>query len=155
MTTPELTIRQVSDRSGVAPSAIRFYEEKGLVFSRRLSSGHRRFQRSVLRRIAFIVFAQKVGFTLDEIARELDRLPKGRTPTARDWSRLSTGWMERIDQRMEELGRLRTELGRCIGCGCLSVAACRLSNPADRSAGLGPGPRVWLGLPTTAKEAGS
>ncbi len=141
----QLTIGDVSRRSGVAASALRFYEERGLIRSERAGSGHRRYPRSVLRRIAFIVFAQKVGLTLEEIAGELDKLPPDRAPTRRDWSRLSRGWGERIDLRIAELERLRRGLTECIGCGCLSLERCRLANPDDRAGRLGPGPRYWIG----------
>jgi MerR family transcriptional regulator, redox-sensitive transcriptional activator SoxR len=140
-----LTITEVAKRSGVAASALRFYEDRGLIVSQRAGSGHRRYDRSVLRRIAFIVFAQRVGLTLEEIGEELAKLPPGRAPTRRDWSRLSRGWSERIDQRIAELERLRAGLTECIGCGCLSLDRCKLSNPDDRAARLGPGPRYWIG----------
>ncbi len=142
---PPLTIGEVARRSGVASSALRFYEERGLISSGRAGSGHRRYPRAVLRRIAFIVFAQRVGLTLDEIGTELRRLPPDRAPTRRDWSRLSSGWSARIDQRIAELERLKHGLTECIGCGCLSLERCRLANPGDRAAGLGPGPRYWIG----------
>jgi MerR family redox-sensitive transcriptional activator SoxR len=140
-----LTIGEVSRRSGVAASALRFYEEEGLISSERAGSGHRRYPRSVLRRIAFIVFAQRVGLTLDEIGTELTKLPPDRAPTRRDWSRLSSKWTSRIDQRIAELERLRVGLTECIGCGCLSLDRCRLANSDDRAAHLGPGPRYWIG----------
>jgi MerR family transcriptional regulator, redox-sensitive transcriptional activator SoxR len=140
-----LTIGEVSRRSGVASSALRFYEERGLISSVRLGSGHRRYPRPVLRRIAFIVFAQRVGLTLDEIGQELAKLPPGYAPSRRDWSRLSTTWRSRIDERIAELQRLKAGLTACIGCGCLSFKECQLSNPNDRTASLGPGPRFWLG----------
>ncbi len=140
-----LTIGEVSRRSGVASSALRFYEERGLIASERLGSGHRRYPRLVLRRIAFIVFAQRVGLSLDEIGAELASLPADRAPTRRDWSRLSQGWRERIDERIAELERLRVGLTDCIGCGCLSLDRCKLSNPNDRAGRIGPGPRYWLG----------
>jgi MerR family redox-sensitive transcriptional activator SoxR len=140
-----MTIGDVSRRSGVATSALRFYEERGLIESERAGSGHRRYRRSVLRRIAFIVFAQRVGLTLVEIARELDRLPPHQTPTRRDWSRLSSTWAGRIDERIAELERLKAGLTECIGCGCLSLERCKLANPGDRAAGAGPGPRFWVG----------
>jgi MerR family transcriptional regulator, redox-sensitive transcriptional activator SoxR len=140
-----MTIGEVSRRSGVAASALRFYEERGLITSERAGSGHRRYPRPVLRRIAFIVFAQRIGLTLDEIGGELAKLPPDRAPTRRDWSRLSSKWTARIDQRIGELERLRTGLTECIGCGCLSLDRCRLANPDDRAAGLGPGPRYWIG----------
>jgi MerR family redox-sensitive transcriptional activator SoxR len=140
-----LTIGEVSRRSGVASSALRFYEERGLIASERLGAGHRRYPRLVLRRIAFIVFAQRVGLSLDEIGAELASLPADRAPTRRDWSRLSQGWRERIDDRISELERLRVGLTECIGCGCLSLDRCKLSNPNDRAGRIGAGPRYWLG----------
>jgi MerR family transcriptional regulator, redox-sensitive transcriptional activator SoxR len=140
-----LTISEVARRSGVAASALRFYEERGLVRSERAGSGHRRFPRSVLRRVAFIVFAQRVGLTLDEIAMELAKLPPDRAPNQREWARLSRTWTARVEERIAELERLRATLTSCIGCGCLSLEACRLANPSDRAARLGPGPRYWLG----------
>jgi MerR family redox-sensitive transcriptional activator SoxR len=142
---PLLTIGEVSRRSGVAASALRFYEDRGLISSVRAGSGHRRYPRPVLRRIAFIVFAQRIGLTLDEIGAELARLPPDRVPTRRDWSRLSSSWASRIDQRIAELERLKIGLTECIGCGCLSIERCKLANPADRAAQLGPGPRYWVG----------
>ena len=140
-----LTIGEVARRSGVAASALRFYEERGLIASQRAGSGHRRYPRSVLRRVAFIVFAQRIGLTLDEIGTELAKLPPDRAPTRRDWSRLSSGWSARIDDRIAELQRLKAGLTECIGCGCLSLERCQLSNPRDRAASLGPGPRYWIG----------
>jgi MerR family redox-sensitive transcriptional activator SoxR len=142
---PPLTIGEVSRRSGVAASALRFYEERGLIASERAGSGHRRYPRPVLRRIAFIVFAQRIGLTLDEIGAELARLPSERAPTGRDWSRLARQWTSRIEQRIAELERLRLGLTECIGCGCLSLDRCRLANPDDRAARFGPGPRYWVG----------
>jgi MerR family transcriptional regulator, redox-sensitive transcriptional activator SoxR len=142
---PLLTIGEIARRSGVAPSALRFYEERGLIRAERTGSGHRRYARPVLRRIAFVVFAQRVGLTLDEIRAELARLPAESAPTRRDWARLSRGWSARIDRRIAELERLRSGLTECIGCGCLSIQRCRLANPGDRAARLGPGPRYWLG----------
>ncbi len=145
-----LTIGEVARRSGVASSALRFYEERGLITSERAGSGHRRFPRPVLRRIAFIVFAQRVGLTLEEIGAELAKLPPQGAPTGRDWSRLSRTWTSRIDHRIAELERLKAGLTECIGCGCLSLDRCRLANPGDRAARLGPGPRYWMGdLPTS------
>jgi MerR family transcriptional regulator, redox-sensitive transcriptional activator SoxR len=140
-----LTIGEVSRRSGVASSALRFYEERGLISSERAGSGHRRYPRPVLRRIAFIVFAQRVGLTLGEIGDELAKLPPDRAPTRRDWSRLSSKWSSRIDQRIAELERLKAGLTECIGCGCLSLDRCKLANPEDRAARQGPGPRYWIG----------
>ena len=140
-----LTIGDVSRRSGVASSALRFYEQRGLISSERAGAGHRRYPRPVLRRIAFIVFAQRIGLTLEEIGGELAKLPPQRAPTRRDWSRLSSTWTARIDQRIAELERLKAGLTECIGCGCLSLERCKLANPADRAASLGPGPRYWVG----------
>ena len=140
-----LTIGEVSKRSGVAASALRFYEARGLIRSERAGSAHRRYPRAVLRRIAFIVFAQRVGLTLEEIAAELAKLPPDRAPTRRDWARLSKGWSSRIDERIAELERLKAGLTECIGCGCLSLERCKLANPDDRARRLGPGPRYWLG----------
>ncbi len=140
-----LTIGEVSRRSGVAASALRFYEDRGLISSERAGTGHRRYPRPVLRRIAFIVFAQRIGLTLEEIGNELAKLPPHRAPTRRDWSRLSQTWTSRIDRRIAELQRLRAGLTECIGCGCLSLERCQLSNPGDRAARLGPGPRYWVG----------
>lgn len=140
-----ITIGEAARRSGVAASALRYYEDRGLIAPERAGSGHRRFPRHVLRRIAFIVFAQRIGLTLDEIAVELSKLPEGRTPSGADWRRLSGKWSERIDARIAELERLRSGLTECIGCGCLSMDKCKLANPADRIAGNGPGARFWMG----------
>ena len=140
-----LTIGEVARRSGVAASALRCYEERGLIASERAGSGHRRYPRSVLRRIAFVVFAQRVGLTLDEIGAELAKLPPDRAPTRRDWSRLSSTWTARIDGRIAELERLKAGLTECIGCGCLSLERCKLANPGDRAASFGPGARFWVG----------
>jgi MerR family transcriptional regulator, redox-sensitive transcriptional activator SoxR len=140
-----LTIGEVARRSGVAASALRFYEDRGLITSRRAGSGHRRYPRPVLRRIAFIVYAQRVGLTLDEIGIELAKLPEDHAPSRRDWARLSKRWAARIDDRIAELQRLKTGLTECIGCGCLSLDRCRLANPDDRAAASGPGPRYWMG----------
>ena len=145
-----LTIGEASQRSGVAASALRFYEERSLITSERAGSGHRRYPRPVLRRIAFIVFAQRIGLSLDEIGAELAKLPPDRAPTRRDWSRLSSRWTARIDQRIAELERLKVGLTECIGCGCLSLDRCRLANPEDRAAARGPGPRYWIGDPRPA-----
>jgi MerR family transcriptional regulator, redox-sensitive transcriptional activator SoxR len=139
-----LTIGEISRRSGVAASALRFYEDRGLISSEREGTGHRRYPRPVLRRIAFIVFAQRIGLTLEEIGAELAKLPPHRAPNRRDWSRLSSTWTERIDRRIAELQRLRAGLTECIGCGCLSLERCHLSNPGDRAARDGPGARFWV-----------
>ena len=139
-----LTISEVSRRSGVAASALRFYEARGLIRSDRAGSGHRRYPRAVLRRIAFIVFAQKIGLSLDEVGAEVARLPGNQVPVRADWARLSGSWTARIDRRIAELERLRSSLTRCIGCGCLSLRECQMANPGDRASRHGPGPRYWL-----------
>lgn len=139
-----LTISEVSKRSGVASSALRFYEQRGLIRSQRSGSGHRRYPRSVLRLIAFIVFAQRIGLSLDEIAHELDKLPSGEVPTRDDWSKLSGKWLQRIEERMAELDRLKEGLTGCIGCGCLSFDVCHMANPEDRACKRGAGPHYWL-----------
>ena len=140
-----LTITDVARRSGVASSALRFYEDCGLIASHRTGSGHRRYPRAVLRRIAFIAFAQKIGLSLDEIGAELSKLPGNRVPEPSDWAKLSAGWVRRVDDRIAELQRLRAGLTQCIGCGCLSLQHCHLANPADRVGRAGPGPRFWVG----------
>jgi MerR family redox-sensitive transcriptional activator SoxR len=138
-----LSIGEVARRSGVAASALRYYEDRGLIASERTGAAHRRYPRAVIRRVAFIVFAQRVGLTLEEIGEELAKLPTDRVPNRRDWARLSGTWQERIDVRIEELQRLREGLTECIGCGCLSLDRCRLANPEDRAAHRGPGPLAW------------
>lgn len=140
-----LTISEVARRSGVAASALRFYEERGLVKSERAGSGHRRYPRAVLRRIAFIVFAQRMGLTLEEVSAEMAKLPENRVPEHTDWAKISASWTKRIEERIAELERLRAGLTRCIGCGCLSLQDCQLANPGDRASRLGPGPRYWIG----------
>ena len=145
--TTTLTISQLAARSGVAPSALRFYKERCLIRSARTASGHRRYERGTLRRVAFIVFAQRVGLPLDEIADALAGLPDHAVPTRADWEKLSVDWRERVERRIAELERLRDGLTECIGCGCLSLDRCRLANPADRAGRRGPGARFWLGDP--------
>ena len=140
-----LTITEVSRRSGVASSALRFYEERGLIRSDRAGSGHRRYRRAVLRRLAFIVFAQRIGLSLEEIAGELAALPANSVPERADWARISARWTRRVDERIAELQRLRAGLTTCIGCGCLSLQTCQLANPGDRAARASPGPRFWIG----------
>jgi MerR family redox-sensitive transcriptional activator SoxR len=134
-----MTVGQVSARAGFAPSALRWYEAQGLVSATRTPGGARRYPRSVLRRLAFIRAAQNVGLSLAEIRAALATLPEGRTPTARDWTRLSAGWRPRLDERIAALTQLRDGLDSCIGCGCLSLARCRISNPRDVAAAGGPG----------------
>jgi len=138
-----LTIGEVAERTGVAPSALRFYESKGLIASERSDGNQRRFHRDMLRRISFIKVAQNVGLSLDDIADALATLPGGRTPTKEDWSRLSRSWGPVLDQQIAVLQRLRAKLDGCIGCGCLSMRTCHLYNPDDAAASLGPGPR-WV-----------
>ncbi|HUF99308.1 MAG TPA: redox-sensitive transcriptional activator SoxR [Ilumatobacter sp.] len=138
------SVGEVAERSGVATSALRFYEDAGLITSERNSSGHRRYHADVLRRVAFVRTAQKVGLSLDEIRTALATLPAQRTPNARDWGRLATSWQPRIDEQIELLTRLRDDLSGCIGCGCLSLTACRLWNPGDVAATLGTGARYLV-----------
>lgn len=145
MSRPRLTIGEVADRTGVAASALRFYEAEGLIDSERTEGGQRRFARDVLRRVAFIRVAQRVGLSLDEIGTALEMLPGSRTPTADDWTRLTRSWRSRIDERIALLEGLRDQLTSCIGCGCLSLEACGLYNAGDRAAALGAGPRYLLG----------
>jgi MerR family transcriptional regulator, redox-sensitive transcriptional activator SoxR len=140
-----LSIGEVSARSGVASSALRFYEDQGLVRAQRSGAGHRRYSRSVLRRIAFIQAAQNVGLSLAEIRQALDSLPTSRTPTRADWERLARGWRRRIDDRISDLEQLRDNLTSCIGCGCLSLRRCRLYNPGDVAHDEGSGARYLLG----------
>jgi MerR family transcriptional regulator, redox-sensitive transcriptional activator SoxR len=140
----ELTIGAVADRSGVAQSALRFYEAEGLITAGRADSGHRRFSRDVLRRVAFIRVAQQVGLSLDEIRSALATLPDARTPTKADWERLSAQWRPRVDEQIAQLERMRDRLTGCIGCGCLSLKACKMLNPDDEAAAHGPGPRYVL-----------
>ena len=142
-----LTIGELAARSGVATSALRFYEEQGLISSARTDSGHRRYPRSLIRRVAFIVFAQKVGLSLDEIGAELAKLPRHRAPERGDWARLSGSWIRRIDDRIAALEHMKTGLTECIGCGCLSLDRCAFANPGDRAARGGPGPRYWIRPP--------
>ena len=141
----ELTIGQVSQRTGVATSALRFYESEGLITSWRTEGNQRRFHRSVLRTVSVIKAAQEVGVSLKDISAALDALPDGRTPTKDDWSRLATVWRQDLDARITELTALRDELGDCIGCGCLSLRACALFNPDDRAAAGGTGARYIVG----------
>ena len=138
-----LTIGQVSARSGIAPSALRYYEQQGLVVATRTGGGARRYPRTVLRRLAFVRAAQNVGLSLGEIREALATLPDGRPPTARDWARLSQGWRHRLDEQIAALEQLRDGLDSCIGCGCLSLGRCKLSNPGDLAGSYGPGAR-WL-----------
>ncbi|KAA0023802.1 redox-sensitive transcriptional activator SoxR [Antrihabitans cavernicola] len=138
----ELTPGELSERSGVAVSALHFYEREGLITSRRTSGNQRRYHRETLRRVAFIRISQRVGIPLSEIRGALHTLPEGRTPTRRDWARLSTMWRTDLDERITQLTRLRDNLTGCIGCGCLSLASCTLVNPHDRLGERGPGAQV-------------
>ena len=137
-----LTIGEVAHRSGFPPSALRYYEREGLLRTTRTSGGQRRYERSVLRRLAFIRAARTVGVGLDEVRSGLDQLPDGRTPTKADWSRLSQSWRGRLDEQIQALVALRDGLDSCIGCGCLSLQRCRLYNPQDRVAEYGAGARL-------------
>lgn len=136
-----LSVGEVARRSGVAVSALHFYESQGLLSAERSRGNQRRYRRDVLRRVAFVRAAQMLGISLAEIAKVLQQLPQQRTPTKADWTRLSSRWRESLDQRIADLVALRDQLQGCIGCGCLSLKACRLYNPADVLAGQGPGPR--------------
>jgi MerR family transcriptional regulator, redox-sensitive transcriptional activator SoxR len=136
-TTDLLSIGELAERSGMAPSALRYYEELGLISSTRTSSGRRRFQRHMLRRLAFVRAGRNVGLSLEEIASALQTLPDGRTPTRADWTRLSRLWQARLDEQIAALQALRNDLGSCIGCGCLSLRRCVLSNPQDAAGRAG------------------
>ncbi len=137
----ELSVGQLSRRSGVAVSALHYYEAEGLIASRRTSGNQRRYPREALRRVAFIRASQRVGIPLRRIKAALDQLPSGRTPTRRDWERLSGAWRQDLDDRITELQHLRDRLTGCIGCGCLSLKLCRLANPDDTLGRDGPGAR--------------
>ena len=141
----DLAIGAVAARAGVAVSALRFYEERGLITSRRSDGGQRRYGRGVLRRVAFIQVAQRVGLTLEEIGGALATLPGDDGLSPQDWKRLSAVWRPMLDERIRLLEGLRDDLDSCIGCGCLSLDRCRLRNPGDRAAALGTGPRYLLG----------
>ncbi|MEA3011876.1 MAG: MerR family transcriptional regulator, redox-sensitive transcriptional activator SoxR [Sphingomonadales bacterium] len=140
-----LAIGELAARTGLTVSAIRFYEEKGLVQALRSAGGQRRFLRSDIRRLSFALIAQRLGCTLPEIAAELAKLPQGRTPTQADWRRISNGFGRLLDERIAALQRMRETLDGCIGCGCLSLKKCALYNPGDRAGRRGPGPRYAFG----------
>lgn len=140
-----LTIGEVAARTGIATSALRYYEERGLIESVRTEGNQRRYERSIIRRVSVIRAAQEVGLTLREIADALRSLPEARTPTKADWTKLARGWRQNIDERIAELEALRDDLGDCIGCGCLSLRSCALFNPDDRAADSGTGARYLMG----------
>ena len=140
-----ISIGELAERAGVPHSALRFYEAQGLLKSVRTEGGQRRYARDTLRRVAFIRSAQNVGLRLEDIAAALAQLPESRTPTKSDWTRLSKRWRATLDERIHALESLRDQLDQCIGCGCLSLTACKLYNPADQAAARGSGPRYLLG----------
>lgn len=140
-----LTIGALAKRTGLAVSAIRYYEGQGLIAPWRNAGGQRRFGRADIRRLSFVMIAQQFGFTLPQIKAELDRLPGQRTPTKADWAKISAGFRAALDARIVTLTKLRDNLDGCIGCGCLSLESCALYNPADRAAQKGPGPRYLMG----------
>lgn len=141
MSAPLLSVGELAQRAGVATSALRFYEEQGLIQGSRSAGGHRQYPRDMLRRVAFIRAGQRVGLSLDEIRAALATLPESHTPTKADWERLARGWQALLDERLAQLQRLRDQLSGCIGCGCLSLKACALYNPDDAVAVRGPGAR--------------
>jgi MerR family redox-sensitive transcriptional activator SoxR len=141
----QLSIGSVAERTGTAVSALRYYEERGLIRADRTAGGQRVYPRHVLRRVAFIQVAQRVGLSLEEIGEALATLPSDAAPTPEQWAELSASWRPLLDARIQLLERLRDQLDGCIGCGCLSLEHCALRNPADRAAALGPGPRYLMG----------
>ncbi len=143
--TSTISIGQLAKRTGISVSAIRYYEEQGLVAPERNAGGQRRYLRSDIRRLSFVLIAQQFGFTLDAVRRELEKLPNTRTPTKRDWERIGKVFGKALDQKIDALQQLRARLNGCIGCGCLSLEACKLYNPADRAGRLGAGPRYLMG----------
>ncbi|MGO4105482.1 redox-sensitive transcriptional activator SoxR [Leifsonia sp. YAF41] len=140
-----LTVGVLAERSGVAVSALHFYERKGLLSSERTDGNQRRYRRDALRRVAFIRVSQRVGIPLADIRTALDSLPESRTPTKADWARLSRIWKSELDARIADLQHLRNDLTECIGCGCLSLNRCTLQNLGDRLGASGAGPRLWEG----------
>ncbi|MDQ6782729.1 MAG: redox-sensitive transcriptional activator SoxR [Actinomycetota bacterium] len=141
---PELTIGELSERTGVASSALRYYEREGLIHATRSDGGQRRYARDVIRRVSFVRIAQQLGLSLDDIRTAMASLPDNRTPSQRDWHRLSSDWRPRLDAQIAMLERLRDRLDGCIGCGCLSLKHCGLLNPDDRAALRGPGARFVI-----------
>lgn len=140
----EITIGDLSERTGVAHSALRFYEDEGLIQAYRTSGNQRRYHREVVRRVSFIRVAKELGMSLEDIHEALNTLPDGRTPTQADWDKISKAWRPRLDAQIERLEALRDKLESCIGCGCLSLRACRIMNPGDAAADAGAGPRYLL-----------
>ncbi|GLB68994.1 redox-sensitive transcriptional activator SoxR [Arthrobacter mangrovi] len=140
----ELTPGELSERTGAAVSALHFYEKEGLISSRRTGGNQRRYRRDMLRRVSFIRVSQQLGIPLRDIKAALDTLPQDKAPTKADWKRLSAGWREQLDARIDQLQRLRDDLTGCIGCGCLSLRSCKLYNPSDILGDAGPGPRRLL-----------
>ncbi|MEM9105477.1 MAG: redox-sensitive transcriptional activator SoxR [Pseudomonadota bacterium] len=140
-----LAIGELARRTGLAVSAIRYYEAEGLLFAERNAGGQRRFMRSDIRRLSFVMIAQRFGFTIEQIRVQLQSLPEGRTPNKADWAKISRGFRKELDERIETLRRLRDNLDGCIGCGCLSLRKCTLYNPEDRARNHGSGPRYLLG----------
>ncbi|BCW08082.1 redox-sensitive transcriptional activator SoxR [Arthrobacter sp. NtRootA1] len=138
-----LSIGELSERSGVSASALHFYERNGLITAERTAGNQRRYRREMLRRVAFIKTSQRVGLPLKDIREALDSLPDGRTPTKRDWTRLSSRWRRELDERIAALQHLRNDLDGCIGCGCLSLKSCTLQNPADELGATGAGAQRW------------
>ena len=138
---PDLTVGELSRRSGVPASALRFYEDEGLIHSRRTAGNQRRYRRDTLRRVTFIRMSQRVGMPLSKIREVLGLLSDDRTPTRTDWARISRCWQEDLNARIRQLEQLRDQLDDCIGCGCMSLAKCRLANPGDRLGADGPGPQ--------------
>jgi MerR family redox-sensitive transcriptional activator SoxR len=149
-----LTVGEVAARSGFAPSALRFYEREGLVSALRSAGGQRRYERGVLRRLAFIRAARNIGLSLEEVRAVLATLPDGRTPTVADWARVSRAWRARLDEEIAALQALRNGLESCIGCGCLSLRTCRLYNPQDEMAARGPGAVRLPRMLTAEHQAG-
>ena len=140
-----ISIGQLAERTGLSVSAIRFYETQGLVTSERTAGGQRRFLRSDIRRLSFVLIAQQVGFTIEQIRKQLETLPDGRTPNKKDWSRMSRGFRVALDEKINSLTQMRELLDGCIGCGCLSLNKCALYNPQDRAFRKGAGPRYLMG----------
>jgi MerR family redox-sensitive transcriptional activator SoxR len=150
---PELTVGQLAERSGVAVSALHFYERQGLISSRRTAGNQRRYRRDVLRRVALIRIAQRVGIPLTEVRAALEQLPSGRAPTRHDWERLSRRWHADLETRIRQLEQLRDDFTDCVGCGCLSIDRCHLANPLDQLANQGQGPRRLLPPPPDPEDA--